>query len=103
MKKVYKNLIIVAGAAGIATAIILAPAAAEAFSGSIDASGRELHAKIVNVGKWIIVIKGSMDCIQSVLNGDVSRAKQQFFGYLLCFGIMLALPWGLDEVEALFR
>ena len=69
----------------------------------IEAGGRRIHGTIVGVGKWVIIIKGSIDCIQSVLNGDIGKAKQQFFGYLLCFGIMLALPWGLDEVEALFR
>ena len=99
MRKEYKDLII---QVGVASAILLAPTVVEAFTG-IDAGARRLHAKVVNIGKWIIIIKGSVDCIQSVLNGDIQRAKQQFFGYLLCFGIMLALPWGLEEVEALFK
>lgn len=99
MKKIYKDSLT---QIGVAAAVLLVPAAVEAFTG-IDAGGRRLHAKIVNIGKWVIVIKGSVDCIQSVLSGDLQRAKQQFFGYLLCFGIMLALPWGLDEVEALFK
>jgi hypothetical protein len=99
MRKVHKDLLI---QVGVASAILLAPTVVEAFTG-IDAGARRLHAKVVNIGKWIIIIKGSVDCIQSVLNGDIQRAKQQFFGYLLCFGIMLALPWGLEEVEALFK
>ncbi len=99
MKKIYKDSLT---QIGVAAAVLLVPAAVEAFTG-IDAGGRRLHAKIVNIGKWVIVIKGSVDCIQSVLSGDLQRAKRQFFGYLLCFGIMLALPWGLDEVEALFK
>ena len=86
---------------GIAAAVLLIPAAVEAATG-IDVGGRRMHAKIVGVGKWVIVIKGSIDCIQSVLNGDIQSAKRQFFGYLLCFAIMLALPWGLDEIEGLF-
>ena len=99
MKKIYKDSLT---QIGVAAAVLLVPAAVEAFTG-IDAGGRRLHAKIVNIGKWVIVVKGSIDCIQSVLNGDFQRAKQQFFGYLLCFGIMLALPWGLEQVEALFE
>lgn len=99
MKKSYKNFIT---QIAIASALILIPVAVEAAIG-IEAGGRRIHGTIVGVGKWVIVVKGSIDCIQSVLNGDVAKAKQQFFGYLLCFGIMLALPWALDEVEGLFQ
>lgn len=99
MKKFNKNFII---RLAVTMAVILIPTIVEASLG-IDAGGRRIHATIVGVGKWVIIVKGSIDCIQSVLNGDVARAKQQFFGYLLCFGIMLALPWALDEVEGLFQ
>jgi len=68
----------------------------------IESGARRIHGTIILVGKWVIIVKGSIDCIQSVLNGEVARAKQQFFGYLLCFGIMMALPWALNEVEGLF-
>jgi hypothetical protein len=87
---------------GVTAAVLLVPAAVEAATG-IDAGGRRIHASIVSVGKWVIIIKGSIDCIQSVLSGDVQLAKRQFFGYLMCFGIMLALPWGLNEIEAIFK
>ena len=103
MKKIYKNILISAGVGAIA--VLASPElaqAADSFTG-MEAGARRIYAKVVVVGKWVIIIKGSIDCIQSILNGDVSRAKQQFFSYLLCFGIMLALPWGLDEVEGLFQ
>ena len=87
---------------GIAFAVFFIPALVEAAIG-IEAGGKRIHGTLVGVGKWVIIVKGSIDCIQSVLNGDVSKAKQQFFGYLLCFGIMLALPWALDEVEGIFQ
>lgn len=99
VKKSYKNFII---NVLVTSAIILIPAVVEAAIG-IEAGGRRIHGTLVGVGKWVIIIKGSIDCIQSVLNGDVAKAKQQFFGYLLCFGIMLALPWALDEVEGIFK
>ena len=98
MKKIYRDL----GTVGITTAVILVPAVVEAATG-IEAGGRRIHGTIVSVGKWVIIIKGTIDCIQSVLNGDVQSAKRQFFGYLLCYGVMLALPWGLDEIEGLFK
>ena len=101
MRGIYKALA-TAGVIGIAAATVFVPEVAEAVSG-IEAGGRRIHSTIVSVGKWVIIIKGTIECIQSVLEGDVGRAKQQFFGYLLCFGIMLALPWGLDEVEGLFK
>ena len=85
----------------VTAAVLLIPAAVEAATG-VDAGGRRIHAKIVGVGKWVIIIKGTIDCIQSVLNGDFQMAKKQFFGYLMCFAIMLALPWGMDEIEAVF-
>jgi hypothetical protein len=103
MKKIYRNILI--GAGVTAAAVLVGPEiahAADSFT-SMEVGARRIHTKVVMVGKWVIIIKGSIDCIQSILNGDVGRAKQQFFGYLLCFGIMLALPWGLDEVEGLFQ
>lgn len=84
----------------LAVAILLDPS--EAFAG-IDDGGRRIHTKIVSVGKWVIVIKGSIDVIQSVLNGDFQTAKKSFFSYLLCFAVMLALPWSLDEIEGVFK
>lgn len=99
MKKYSWELVL---SIGIAAAVLLVPAVVEAATG-IDVGGRRIHTKIVGIGKWVIVIKGSIDCIQSVLNGDFQAAKKQFFGYLLCFAIMLALPWGLDEIEGLFK
>jgi len=72
------------------------------FAG-IEDGGRRIHSKIVSVGKWVIIIKGSIDTIQAVLNGDFPAAKKLFFSYLLCFAIMLGLPWGMDEIEGVFK
>ena len=99
MKKIYKEVLT---CAGVATVMILVPATAEAAS-SIDASGMRIYKMVVSIGRWVIIVKGSIDCIQSVLAGDFQSAKRQFFGYLMCFGIMLALPWGMNEIEAMFR
>lgn len=99
MKKVSRSQV---ASVCISAGIMLLPAVVEATTG-IDAGARRIHGTIVGVGKWVIIIKGSLDCIQSVLNGDVQGAKKQFFGYLMVFGIMMALPWGMDEIEAIFK
>ncbi len=101
MKKIYRDCLLVG--AGILATILIDPVIADAGFAGIEAGGKRIHGTVVTVGKWIIIVKGTVDCIQSVLNGDVSKAKQQFFGYLLCFGMMLCLPWGLDEMEGLFK
>lgn len=102
MKKIHKDILTVAGIAGITAVIVLVPEAAEAASG-IEAGGRRIHRTVVEVGKWVIIVKGSIDCIQSALSGDSQTAKRQFFGYLMCFAIMMGLPWALDEIELMFR
>lgn len=86
----------------VTAGVMLLPTMVEAATG-IDAGGRRIHGTVVNIGKWVIIVKGSIDCIQSVLNGDVQHAKKQFFGYMMCYGIMWALPWGLNEIEAMFK
>lgn len=69
----------------------------------IDASGEKLWRKLAKIAKWVIIVKGCIDVIQSILNGDVQNAKQQFLGYLLCFAIIHGLPAALDEIEGVFN
>lgn len=83
-----------------AGSILLDPTTAFA---SIDSGGARIHSKLVGVGKWVVIIKGTIDSIQSVLNGDITTAKKQVLGYLLCFAIMFGLPWGLNEIEGTFK
>ena len=94
-KNFYLNLTF-----AVAGAIVLDPSIA--FAG-IEDGGARIHSKLVSVGKWVIIIKGSIDTIQSVLNGDFEVAKKSFFSYLLCFAVLLALPWSLNEVEGVFK
>jgi hypothetical protein len=69
---------------------------------SVDDGGMRIYKKLTGIGKWAIVIKGAIDVIQSAINGDYQQAKTQFMGYLLCFAILLALPYGLSEIEDAF-
>ena len=89
--------------AGFISAVItFVPLPAEAALG-IESGAMRIYSSIVSLGKWVIIIKGTIDCIQSVLGGDFASAKRQFFGYIMCFAIMLGLPWAMNEVEAMFK
>lgn len=94
-----KNVVI-QGLAIAALTILFEPAIALA---SLDDGGMRIFNKLAGVGKWAIAIKGSIDVIQSALNGDYQAAKTQFLGYLLCFALLLAIPLGLNEVESAFK
>lgn len=69
---------------------------------SVDDGGMRIYKKLANVGKWAIVIKGSIDIIQAAFNGNYQEAKTLFMGYLLCFAILLSIPYGLNEIEDVF-
>lgn len=86
---------------GVVGVTILVPAVAEAAG--VGAGGMKIYTTILDIGKWVIIIKGTIDCIQSVLAGDFQSAKKQFFGYIMCFAIMLGLPWAMNEIEAMFK
>ena len=94
-----KKIYVTVGCA-VATSVLFDPGTALA---DINSGGRAIHAKLCSVGKWVIVVKGTIDTIQSVMNGDFQTAKKMFFSYLLCFAVMLGLPWSLDQVEGVFK
>lgn len=97
-KSFYTGVCFSLGYALVAS-ILLDPSVAFA---DIDSGGARIHKKVVGIGKWVIVIKGTIETIKSVLDGDYLTAKTQFFQYLFCFAIMLALPWCLTEIEGVF-
>jgi len=73
-----------------------------AYAG-IDEAGSRIYYKLVSVGKWVIIIKGGIDIIQSIMNGDSQGAKKCFVGYLFAYGVLWALPWCMDEIEVVFK
>jgi hypothetical protein len=74
-----------------------------ALAASLDASGTQIYAKIVNIGKWVIIVKGGIEIIQNVTSGDFQTAKKSFLSYLLVYGTLFALPWGMNQVETIFK
>lgn len=73
-----------------------------AFANSLDPAGQKLYGKIVNVGKWVIIVKGGISIIQNLLEGDSSSAKQSFLTYMMVYVTLLALPKGLDLIDDAF-
>ena len=81
---------------------MLANPSLAALASSLDKGGYSLYKKVVNVGKWIIIIKGVIDTIQNVLQGDLDSAKRTFMMYVIAYAVILALPWAMNEVETVF-
>jgi hypothetical protein len=69
----------------------------------IDNAGRRIYYFVVALGKWVIIVKGAVDVITAVVNGDFQNAKKLFIGYIFAFGILFAMPWMFDEIENIFK
>jgi hypothetical protein len=78
-------------------------ASAFAAGTGIDAGANKLYIKLLGIAKWVIVFKGGLDTIKSVADGDMQSARKSFLGYLVTYGILWALPWGMNEVDKLFK
>jgi hypothetical protein len=89
-----------------ATVIILVAGGGfdSAFASSgIEAGAEKLYAKLLSVGKWIIIFKGGFDTIKNMANGDFDSAKKGFVGYLLVYLLLFGLPWAMDEIDMIFK
>jgi hypothetical protein len=72
-------------------------------SSGIEAGAEKLYAKLLSVGKWIIIFKGGFDTIKNMANGDFDSAKKGFVGYLLVYLLLFGLPWAMDEIDIIFK
>jgi hypothetical protein len=101
-KKIFKTSIKVA-----ATSTILVfgfDTLAFATDGNaIDQKANSIYAKLLLIGKWVIIIKGAMDTINNMLKGDNDSAKKSFLGYLLVYVILHGFPWAMNEVDNMFK
>ncbi|MGM0882576.1 MAG: hypothetical protein ACQEXQ_16235 [Bacillota bacterium] len=80
-----------------------AAAAVDPSTASIDEGARKIYRKLISVGKWVIIIKGGFDTINSTVQGDFIQARKSFLAYLLVYIILLGLPWAFGQVEILFE
>jgi hypothetical protein len=72
-------------------------------SDGIDQGARTLYAKLLSIGKWIVIVKGAISTVNNVIQEDIGAAKKNFLGYLVVYLILKGLPWGMDQVDHLFE
>lgn len=89
--------------AGITFVLLTAlPDVSFAQGTGIDVGAKKLYVRLIGVGKWVIIVKGGIDTIKAVAEGDFQAGKKNFLGYVLTYAILWALPWAFGEVEKLF-
>lgn len=72
-------------------------------SSGIEVGAERLYAKLLTVGKWVIIFKGGFDTIKHMASGDFDSAKKGFLSYLIVYLFLLGLPWAMDEVDGIFK
>lgn len=72
-------------------------------SDGIDKSASKIYDKLLDVGKWIIIIKGGIDTINFTIQGDFDHAKKCFLSYLVVYMVLQGLPWAMNEVDMVFE
>lgn len=106
IKRISKNVYKIVLITGLTAIVFLSGfdiVSAAGQTSSIDAAAAKIYEKLLVVGKWIIIIKGGIDTINNVVQGDVSGAKKNFLGYLIVYLILNGLPWAMDEVDKVFN
>lgn len=99
-----KKAVKTAAKVGVATTIILIGIPDVSFASSgIDKAAGLVYSKLLLVGKWIIIVKGAIDTINNVVQGDLGGAKKSFMGYLVVYLILNGLPWAMDQVDTVFK
>lgn len=69
----------------------------------VEVQGMRIYYKVVLVGKFVILVKGGIEIINSCANGDFQNAKKCLIGYLMAYGALYLLPYAMDEVENVFK
>jgi hypothetical protein len=86
------------------------PVIGEAVSGSpvgdgtgVDAGARKLYDRLLQIGRWIITIKGAFDTVSHTVQGDFVSARKSGLAYLMVYAILKGLPWAFDQVDGMTR
>jgi hypothetical protein len=69
----------------------------------IDVGAYQIYKKLLLIGKWIIIVKGGIDTINAMVQGDHPAAKRGFLTYLVVYLILNGLPWAMGEIDTLFK
>jgi hypothetical protein len=98
-KMLAKGVVVHSAGLGL---VVLAGAHYAASTG-IDIGAEKVYKKLVNIGKWVIIIKGGIDTIKSVADGDMHGVKKNVLGYGVTYAVLWGLPWMMHEIEKLFE
>jgi hypothetical protein len=68
----------------------------------LDREAIKIYHEIVRIGKWLIIIKGGIDIIKCIGDGDFQAAKKHCFSYIMIYLLLLGLPYGMQKVDMVF-
>lgn len=93
---------------GIAVSVLIMgaadPSVVTAATGAtgIDIKAHHIYDKLCLIGKWIIVVRGGIDIISSMSQGELDSMKKKIVAYIVGYVALLGLPWILDQASLLF-
>lgn len=95
--------ILIMGAADPSTVTAsLDPSQAVSGPEQIDVKAHHIYDRLCLIGKWIIVIRGGVDIISSMSQGELDSMKKKIISYVVGYLALLGLPWILDQASLLF-
>lgn len=69
----------------------------------IDTKANDIYVKLLTIGKWFIIVKGALQTINKLLQGEDKTALKTFVSYLVVYVILKGLPWVFDQVDIVFK
>ncbi|QCR33108.1 hypothetical protein [Lysinibacillus sp. SGAir0095] len=73
-------------------------------AGGLDARAEKFYFDtFIGIAKWIVIIKGAWDIVGRSMKEDFEGAKRGLLQYVLIFGVLMGLPWAMNEIESIFR
>lgn len=83
--------------------VLVGPHMSFAATDGIDKGAKSIYYTLARIGKWIIIIKGGWETINSAIKSDFDSAKKNFLSYGLIYVILLGFPWMMDQIDHLFH
>ena len=68
---------------------------------TIEQTSTQFYRKVLGLGRAVILIKGGLEIVQHALAGDFQQTKKTVLSYLGMYALLLLLPYGLDQIDAL--
>lgn len=82
---------------------VVDPVTAAGNIDKIGSGGYVIYKKLLAVGRWIIIIKGGIDTVNSMVQDGGGAAKRNFLTYLIVYLVLKGLPVAFDWVDVAFQ